>query len=58
VAQTCGEWNVSIRRACRVLEFDTSTYHYKSRRRNQAGSPSAAARFDANKGRLDATEKP
>ncbi|RWQ42111.1 MAG: IS3 family transposase, partial [Mesorhizobium sp.] len=22
---------------CRVLEFDTSTYHYKSRRRNQAG---------------------
>jgi putative transposase len=37
VAQTCGEWNVSIRRACRVLEFDTSTYHYKSRRRDQAG---------------------
>jgi putative transposase len=37
VAQTCGEWNVSIRRACRVLEFDTSTYHYKSRRPGQAG---------------------
>ncbi len=37
VAQTCGEWSVSIRRACRVLEFDTSTYHYKSRRRDQAG---------------------
>lgn len=37
VAQTCGEWNVSIRRACRVLEFDTSSYHYKSRRRDQAG---------------------
>jgi len=28
---------VSIRRACRVLEFDTSTYHYKARRRDQAG---------------------
>ena len=25
------------KRACRVLEFDTSTYHYKSRRRDQAG---------------------
>lgn len=37
VAQTCADWNVSIRRACRVLEFDTSTYHYKSRRRDQAG---------------------
>lgn len=37
VAETCDEWNVSIRRACRVLEFDTSTYHYKSRRRDQAG---------------------
>ena len=30
------EWDVSIRRACRVLEFDPSTYHYKSRRREQA----------------------
>jgi putative transposase len=28
---------VSIRRACRVLEIDTSTYHYKSRRPGQAG---------------------
>jgi putative transposase len=37
VAQTCGQWNVSIRRACRVLEFDTSTYHYTSRRRDQVG---------------------
>jgi len=27
---------VSIRRACRVLEIDTSTYHYKSRRPGQA----------------------
>lgn len=35
VAETCDEWNVSIRRACRVLEFDTSTYHY---------SPAAAIR--------------
>lgn len=32
----CGEWDVSIRRACRVLEVDTSTYHYKSRRPDQA----------------------
>ena len=31
------EWDVSIRRACRVLEFDPLTYHYKSRRREQAG---------------------
>ena len=29
-------WNVSIRRACRVFEVDTSTYHYKSRRPGQA----------------------
>lgn len=31
-----GDWGVSIRRACRVVEFDTSTYHYKSRRPGQA----------------------
>jgi putative transposase len=31
------DWGVSIRRACRVLEIDTSTYHYKSRRRDQTG---------------------
>lgn len=31
------DWDVSIRRACRVLRFDTSTYHYKSRRAGQAG---------------------
>ena len=30
-------WCVSIRRACSGLEFDRSTYHYKSRRREQAG---------------------
>jgi putative transposase len=36
VDAVCGEWDVSIRRACRVLEMDTSTYHYKSRRRGQA----------------------
>jgi putative transposase len=29
-------WGVSIRRACRVLRTDTSSYHYKSRRRGQA----------------------
>jgi putative transposase len=33
----CGEWDVSIRRACRVLEVDTFTYHYKLRRHGQAG---------------------
>ena len=32
----CGEWGISIRRACRVFEVDTSTYHYKSRRPDQA----------------------
>lgn len=31
------DWGVSIRRACNVLRFDTSTYHYKSRRPDQAG---------------------
>lgn len=31
-----GEWDVSIRRACRLIEFDTSTYHYRSRRPDQA----------------------
>jgi putative transposase len=31
-----GEWGVSIRRTCRVLLVDASTYHYKSRRRGQA----------------------
>lgn len=31
-----GEWGVSIRQACRVLEVDTSTYHYRSRRPGQA----------------------
>ncbi len=30
-------WGVSIRRACRVLLVDTSTYHYRSRRTGQAG---------------------
>ena len=37
VDAVCGQWDVSIRRACRVLEMDTSTYHYKSRRPGQAG---------------------
>jgi putative transposase len=30
------DWHVSIRRACRVLLFDTSSYHYRARRRGQA----------------------
>ena len=36
VDAVCSEWDVSIRRACRILEVDTSTYHYKSRRPGQA----------------------
>jgi putative transposase len=36
VDEVRGEWSVSIRRTCRVLEVDTSTYHYKSRRPGQA----------------------
>jgi hypothetical protein len=39
----CGEWDVSIWRACRVLEIDTSTYHYKSRRPRTGWSRTAAA---------------
>ena len=31
------DWGVSIRRACKVLPFDTSSYHYKSCRTDQAG---------------------
>ena len=34
---TRATWKVSIRRACEVLRTDTSTYHYKSRRGDQAG---------------------
>ena len=30
-------WQVSIRRACRALPVDRSTYHYRSRRTEQAG---------------------
>jgi len=37
VADVCSEWGVSIRRACQVLEATRATYHYKSRRRDQAG---------------------
>jgi putative transposase len=37
VDETRSEWGVSIRRACRVLLVDPSTYHYKSRRAGQAG---------------------
>jgi putative transposase len=33
----CQEWKVSIRRACAALEFDRSTFHYRSRKRDQAG---------------------
>ena len=30
------DWGISIRRACKVLRFDTSSYHYKARRTGQA----------------------
>ncbi len=30
------DWGVSIRRACKVLPFDTSSFHYKSRRTDPA----------------------
>lgn len=30
------DWGVSIRRACEVLPFDTSSHHYKSRRTDPA----------------------
>lgn len=30
------DWGVSIRRACRVLPFDTSSYHYQSCRTDPA----------------------
>ncbi len=36
VDEVCGEWQVSIRRACAAPEFDRSTYQYKSRRSRQA----------------------
>ncbi len=29
-------WQVSIRRACRALPVERSTYHYRSRRTGQA----------------------
>jgi putative transposase len=32
----CSEWAVSIRSACGALKFDCSTFHYKSRRTDQA----------------------
>jgi putative transposase len=37
VSVLCQEWDVSIRRACSALEFDRSTYHYRSRKPDQAG---------------------
>ena len=32
----CRDWAISIRRACGALNFDRSTYHYTSRRADQA----------------------
>jgi transposase InsO family protein len=37
VAAVCSQWDVSIRRGCRLLGIDTSSYHYSSRRPGQAG---------------------
>jgi len=37
VGVICEEWKVSIRRACAALEFDRSTFHYRSRKSDQAG---------------------
>ena len=34
--EACCEWDVSIRRACRVLQIDPTSYRYKPRRRGQA----------------------
>ena len=36
MTKVCCEWDVSIRRACTVLLFSKSTYHYKLRRSGQA----------------------
>lgn len=36
VTGMCVDWGVSIRRACGAIRFDTSSYHYKSRRADQA----------------------
>lgn len=33
----CRDWAISIRRAYGALNFDRSTYHYTSRRADQAG---------------------
>ena len=30
------DWKISIRRACAALQIDTSLYHYKSKRGEQA----------------------
>lgn len=32
----CINWGVSIRGGCGTLRFDTSTFHYESRRTDQA----------------------
>lgn len=32
----CSDWAVSIRKACGAMGFDRSTFHYKSRRADQA----------------------
>jgi putative transposase len=36
VDDTRSAWRVSIRRACRALPIERSTYHYRSRRAGQA----------------------
>ena len=60
VDEVRGEWDVSIRRACRVFEVDTSTYHYKSRRPGQAGLEQRIKEIcrDARALRLSARSRP
>ncbi len=43
------DWDVSIRRACSVLEVDTSTSHYWSRRHDQAGIAARIKEICANR---------
>jgi len=41
------DWGVSIRRACRVLPFDTPSYHYQFRRTDPAYPKKNASRRSA-----------
>lgn len=47
----CQEWKVSIRRACAALEFDRSTFHYRSHKRDQAGIEARIEAIRESRGR-------